>query len=519
MRKHLIFLFVAIEDFIVGVLFRNLLVHRVLLAPGAEGHRWIIGRWRAWRTFEMARRDVPAYRKYLEAVAPDAQVRFRGWDVDFSEIPEMDKASYIKSFPTHERCVGGRIPRRGVVADESSGSSGTPTSWVRGRAEREAVRLILQATFSRFVGERPMFVLNAFSLGAWATGLNVSTSLADVCIIKSTGPDIQKIVETMEAFGPDYTYVVMGYPPFLKNLADDSRARLSSYDVIAAFGGEGLSENMRRYLRQSFREVIGSYGASDLEINMAAESEFTIALRQELERNEPLRRELTRTEYGVLPMIFQYNPFTYVIETNDAGELVVTICRRGNLSPRVKYNIHDRGHVVRMPQLQEILRKHQAVRLLDLCVLDLPVLLHYGRSDLSVDFYGATVTPDSVREFVYADSARARDVATYRVISYEDHDTNKQLLFALELNDGVPADRYVEQDLQTELLEQLRKVNGDFANAYKQATPATRPTLRVYPSGTGPFAADGQKLKNEYVWHLDASAAEEHGLIEARAGR
>lgn len=30
-----------------------------------------------------------------------------------------------------------------------------------------------------------MFVLNAFSLGAWATGVNVSTSLADVCIIKS----------------------------------------------------------------------------------------------------------------------------------------------------------------------------------------------------------------------------------------------------------------------------------------------------------------------------------------------
>ncbi|MDP9393560.1 MAG: hypothetical protein M3Q27_04530 [Actinomycetota bacterium] len=62
------------------------------------------------------------------------------------------------------------------------------------------MRLTLQATFRNYVGDRPVFVLNAFSLGAWATGLNVSTSLADVCTIKSTGPDITKILETMESF-------------------------------------------------------------------------------------------------------------------------------------------------------------------------------------------------------------------------------------------------------------------------------------------------------------------------------
>ncbi|MDP9393559.1 MAG: hypothetical protein M3Q27_04525 [Actinomycetota bacterium] len=126
----------------------------------------------------------------------------------------------------------------------------------------------------------------------------------------------------------------MGYPPFLKNLADDPRSRLPEYDVIACFSGEGLSENMRRYLLRSYRQVAGSYGASDLEINMAAESDFTIALRQELERNEDLRRALTRTDYGVLPMIFQYNPFAYVLETNAKGELLATISRRENISPR-----------------------------------------------------------------------------------------------------------------------------------------------------------------------------------------
>ena len=513
MRQRLIFLFVAVQDLLVGVVFRNLAVHRALFAPGLEGYRWVVGRWRAWRTFEHARRTVPAYRAYLQTVAPQADVRLRGFTVDLAGLPEMDKSSYIKPYPTSERCVNGRLPRYGVVADESSGSSGTPTNWVRGREERRAVRLALQATFSRYVGDKPVFVLNAFSLGAWATGLNVSTSLADVCTIKSTGPDLTKIIETMAGFGPSYTYVVMGYPPFLKNLADDPRSRLSDYDVIACFGGEGLSENMRRYLLRSFREVVGSYGASDLEINMAAESEFTIALRQELERNEDLRAELTRTDYGVLPMVFQYNPFAYVLETNDAGELLATICRRGNISPRIRYNIHDRGHVLRMRDLVPVLERHGLARLLEQRVLDLPLLFHYGRSDLSVDYYGATVAPDSVREFVYGDAGLARDVSTYRVISYEDCSADKRLLFALELNHGVPDSAHDESAVQAGLLDHLRAVNRDFANAYKDAPQSNRPAVRLFGAGTGPFAQQSTKLKNEYVWHLDAEAAQECGVL------
>jgi phenylacetate-CoA ligase len=29
--------------------------------------------------------------------------------------------------------------------------------------------------------------------------------------------------------------------------------------------------------------------------------------------------------------------------------------------------------------------------------------------------------------------------------------------------------------------------------------------VRVYPHRTGPFAGDGRKLKNEYVWQLEAA--------------
>mgnify|MGYP001797439811 CR=1 FL=1 len=113
----------------------------------------------------------------------------------------MDKASYIKPYGIEARCLDGVLPRRGVVADESSGSSGSPTNWVRGRDERNAVRQILQATFTRAVGDKPIFVLNAFSLGAWATGMNGRTSRAAGCKIEATGPDLTKISDTRKAVG------------------------------------------------------------------------------------------------------------------------------------------------------------------------------------------------------------------------------------------------------------------------------------------------------------------------------
>lgn len=102
------------------------------------------------------------------------------------------------------------------MVDESSGSSGKPTSWLRGPEERWTTKQMLQLSYKYALGEKPLFVINAFALGAWATGLSVTHSLTDICIMKSTGPNIKKIIDTMNEFGAEHTYVVMGYPPFLR---------------------------------------------------------------------------------------------------------------------------------------------------------------------------------------------------------------------------------------------------------------------------------------------------------------
>ena len=348
------------------------------------------GRRRANRTFERSARLVPP--TGFPGRAPPPGTLSRGDPTAaFAAVPVMDKANYITRYSIADRCVHGRLPRRGVTVDESSGSSGRPTSWVRGPVERRASRELLQVGFARSAAglRKPPFVINAFSLGAWATGMNVSASLTGLTVLKSTGPDRDKIINTMQEFGPDFTYALTSYPPFLKGLLDDDRLDWSRYDVVCAFGGEGISEGMRDHILRKARSVTGAYGASDLEISIAIATEFTIALRRAIAADPELSAALTRqAAYGVLPNIFQFNPYGYLIETNDAGELIITINRPQNINPRIRNNIHDRGHVLRCASCCRCCARSAAAGDRREAAYDL-LLLHYGRSDLSVDYNGA----------------------------------------------------------------------------------------------------------------------------------
>ena len=87
------------------------------------------------------------------------------------------------------------------------------------------------------------------------------------------------------------------------------RLRLGAYDVSAIVGGEGMSESLRAALNRRFRRTISSFGASDLEINLAIETPFTVALREAIVSDDRLRRDIYGGEG--LPMIFQYDPLDY----------------------------------------------------------------------------------------------------------------------------------------------------------------------------------------------------------------
>jgi phenylacetate-CoA ligase len=462
----------------------------VLMLRGLESLRWRIGQLGAWSRFRSARIAVPAYREFLrDQQWHDART--------YAEVPCMDKANYVARYSLAARCVHGVLPTGGLLIDESSGSSGAPTNWVRGRLERAANGRTIRRGLQHRLGEQPFFFLNAFALGPWATGVNLTLSMSNWCRIKSVGPDVAKIVNTLREFGTGHHYVIAGYPPFLKQVVDRADIDWRAYHVSMVFGGEAMSESMRRYLeRQGVQAIYGSYGASDLELNLAAETPLTIALRRLLESRPDLAARVLEHP-GAMPMIFQYNPAEFFIERTGGGEIAVTICRPHYTAPKVRYNIHDLGHVMRFPALRALLAESgMTPDDLEPGALDLPLLFHYGRSDASVAFYGCKIPPADVQEAIFRVPALAQDVDAFQLQVHEDAAGDKRLIVALEVAEPEACDAACHGD---QLFDALAAVNQDFRESRRMVPAGKAPTLEFHTTGSGPFTGADIRVKRSYI--------------------
>src|SRR5882724_5235069 len=175
-KRFIIFTFLKLAKWFRFALSESENSYKLLFLPGYEGTRWLVGKWKAWQIFDHAYQSTPAYKAFLKQYAK-IDIRVHGWDPDLAAIPVMDKESYIKKFSIESRCVNGVLPKSGVVIDESSGTSGTPNNWVRGPKERAAIKYILETSVHFLIGDDSIFFINAFALGPWATGMNVSMSV------------------------------------------------------------------------------------------------------------------------------------------------------------------------------------------------------------------------------------------------------------------------------------------------------------------------------------------------------
>ncbi|MGH3664741.1 MAG: hypothetical protein ACRDU8_01390 [Egibacteraceae bacterium] len=161
---------VALANGLQAVFIGHPTLYKLLLTGRLAGLRHCLGVWRAWLNVKRAYCRVPAYRDFVDERGGPPVLRYRDGLPDLTVVPETDKVSYVQRYGHEARCVGGRLPRYGVMVDESSGSSGKPTSWVRGATERWVTKSMLQLSFRSALGEQPFFVVNAFALGAGSLG-------------------------------------------------------------------------------------------------------------------------------------------------------------------------------------------------------------------------------------------------------------------------------------------------------------------------------------------------------------
>jgi phenylacetate-CoA ligase len=451
-----------------------------------------VGKMRAHAVFLKASQECPAYRSFVEAEGYRSAGRWR-----LENVPVMTKENYVKRYTLEERCYGGAIPRAGVVIDESSGSTGQPNNWVRSAGERNDVKRILQLNYQLIYKDSGKVLLNCFALGPWATGMNVSMSLVDVGILKSIGPDREKLTNTLKLLGPKYDYLIFGYPPFIRSFVDECELDLTAYHIDFVVGGEGLSEGLRTHLLKSAKTVVSSYGASDLEINIGVETPLTIALRQRCLQDPVLCQEIFGRETP--PMIFQYNAVDYLIETNAQRELLFTIGRESGAAPKIRYNLRDSGGVYAFKELAKRLRPRD----IDLARLvsrtsHFPLLFVYGRNDSSVPFYGCKVFPSDMEQIIYSDPMLAQSVGTFQLAATEDEHLTSHLTIHLEESSRSAHALPENGVLQEIIFAGLVRVNQDFREVSRLFDPR-QVHVKVHAHGTGPFAGRDIRIKNKYI--------------------
>lgn len=458
---------------------------------------------RAIRAAKHAANSVPAYRTILAEAGITANAI-----TSLDELPETDKKSYADRFPLAERCLGGTLPLLGTTLDESSGSTGKPYNWARSEEERRHVRRMI-AFFARYTfGDEPLVILNTFSMGAWATGLTMAIALEKRGLVKATGPDLDKVLDTMVELGPGYRYLLVGYPPFLKVLMDEGTRRgmdWSQYDMQALLGGEGNSEALRDYLLRHFRGVYSGYGVTDVEIGLAAETPVCIALRK-LARERPDVSQALFGEADRSPMVFQFNPFFHHIAANAQRELLFTVSRRGTLLPKIRYNPHDEGGVLREDELRARLA-HLDIRLDDLLpdghrrLIRMPYLFVFGRKDGTVSVMGANIYPEDIEAAIYTDAAVASRILSWQLSVLEERpgETRPRVAIQLLRDDADSADDAFRDRLSTLLTDHLRRTNRDYREAIGEYPALLPVVVDLYRRGEGPFAGTESRIKFKYV--------------------
>jgi phenylacetate-CoA ligase len=234
-----------------------------------------------------------------------------------------------------------------------------------------------------------------------------------------------------------------------------------------------------------------------------------VAVRR-LAKDDPAVRKALFGDDSRLPMVFQYNPLMHHIEANADGELTFTITRGSLLSPRINYNVHDEGGVMRYDEIAAALKS--AGRDLEALAagtgcrsLGLPFLWIFGRKDFTLSVMGANIYPEDLEQCVYADADLARATRSFCQSLIETPEGGVRPGFFFEVSAEITPS--LQLRFEESILRHLLKVNADFAEAWKEYPETLVPVVKLYGPGEGPFRGDADKIKQVRMLKASKGAA------------
>lgn len=457
--------------------------------------------------FHRTAAGVPAYAALLREHGIDpASVRSAD---DWRRLPLMTKAGYVHRHPLSDLCRGGDLSACDMVA-VSSGSTGEPTFWPRALADELVAASRFEQVFrdSFCADQRPTLAVVCFPLGTWVGGMFTAAACRHLAAkgypitAVTPGNSRAEILRVVRALGPRFAQtVLLGYPPFLKDVVDAGIAEGFAWRdqaIRLVLAGEVISEGWRDLMAERLglgdpaRDTASLYGTADGGV-LGNETPISIEIRRFLGRNP----EAARAVFGQarLPTLVQIDPFERFFEEQDG-----TLMFSGDSGvPLVRYHISDEGGV--WPYAALIARLGELGFDAEACarrggprgVRPLPFVYVFGRSHFAVSYYGANVFPDTVT--IGLEQPAIRDLVTGKFVLEvrEDERRDRQLWIAVELSArgaGSPPGPLGDAVAES-ILAVLLRLNSEFAHYVP--TERQRPRITLWPTGHPEYFPVGVK--------------------------
>ena len=419
--------------------------------------------------FHRAAENIPYYKKFLEEKKIDHK-KIKTYE-DFNEhVPVITKESYVKKVNTiADLCIGGDLGNSTFLA-RSSGYTGKSCTWAKGREEQEESKKMVGLGMDILYNseEKSTLFIISFSLGSWVSGVDLLLVGDTNCSVVAPGSDMDETLSIFSDLAPEFDQVVIGaVPSFLKNLVEygnEKRVGWKNHDVHLLVGAEPITEEWRDYIKMQLgskkARVFSAYGTSDMGITGVNETPQSAYIRKLAMKNEKMKNEIFGKYAAAEPMLFQYDPTKFYIETNDKDELIFSNCDQKSFMPLMRYNIKDIGYVIPHNEMKEILKKNGVKFKLR---YPTPFVFVVGRSDGTISYIGQEIYPQYIEESVYKDQWVTKKVTDAFKI-YQSHDKKHNPLFNvdMQLRKGEKPDIRLARKIAKNIEEYFYALSSDF---------------------------------------------------------
>ena len=461
--------------------------------------------------FHEVARSVPAYGHFLAEQGIDA-ARIRSPE-DFQALPLVTKQNYLTRHPLARLCRGGKLESCDFVA-VSSGSTGKPTFWPRFLADELPIAARFEQVFhdSFQADVRRTLAVVCFALGTWVGGMFTANCCRYLAAkgypitVVTPGGNRDEIWRILRELAPQFEQtVLLGYPPFLKDVVDGGIAQGIDWRplrVKLVLAGEVFSEEWRSLVGERLGSTdvcydsASLYGTADAGV-LGNETPLSITIRRFLGANPDAARQLFGESR--LPTLVQYDPFVRYFEAlPDAEGRGHTLLFTGdNGVPLVRYHIADNGGLVPYEAMLHLLADWKFDPLAALGghawrgARRLPFAFVFGRANFTVSYFGANIYPENISVGLEQPPVSEWVTGKFVLQAKEGFAGAPHLAIAVELAPGTTGDAAKQAAIEAAILTHLLRLNSEFANY----TPPEyrRPRVTLHAAGDPDWFPPGVK--------------------------